>query len=93
MKTMRSLVRWGTLYILVGILIAAIYWEQTISVPQGDHDLIAIGILISFSWVMNLWIMHHPTNFMAGGFYEPDTNLKESMHLVKMDGRRENSQR
>lgn len=93
MKTIRSFFRWGTLYILVGFLIAAIYWEQTISVPQGDHDLIAIGILIGFSWVMNLWIKHHPTYFLAGGFYEPDTNLKETTHLVKMNGGKENSQR
>jgi hypothetical protein len=85
MNTIRSLVRWGTLYILVGILIAAIYWEQTISVSQGDHDLIAIGILIGFSWVMNLWIKAHPTNFLAGGFCESDINDKESKHHLKMN--------
>jgi len=83
MNAIRSLVRWGTLYILVGILIAAIYWEQSISISQGDHDLIAIGIMIGFILVMNLWITHHPTNFLAGGFSESDKDDKESKHYLK----------
>ena len=69
MKFIHGLSRWGVLYILVILMVAALFWENSLTILPIDHTLLLIGILIFFSILLNSWITHHETNLLVSHMY------------------------
>ena len=80
MKILYSLYRWGTLYFLVGLMTASLFWEEKLRVKLIDHQLLAIGILIGSLFLLDGWIIRHPANFLVPQSHESsmsETNREE----------------
>lgn len=83
MNIFRSLIRWGSLYILVGIFIAVFFWEENLHIKPGDHVLLAIGILLGFGFLLDRWITNHETNSLISQFYEIQDEHEKSEHRLE----------
>ncbi|MCE5209405.1 MAG: hypothetical protein LLG42_13970 [Chloroflexi bacterium] len=78
MNIIRSLYRWGTLYILVGVFMGALFWEENLNTKPGDHTLLAFGIVFGFGFLLNRWITHHEANFLVSQFYQSRVDQEKS---------------
>ena len=65
MKTLNSILRWAPLYVLVGILLAALIWEERLQINPSDHTLLAAGFLVIFFLLVNTWIDFNEAYFLA----------------------------
>ena len=64
MKTPHSISSWVPLYILIGVCITGLFWEEKLKINSSDHILMAVGILLfSYLWI-NRWITHNMRNFL-----------------------------
>lgn len=64
MKIIRWLSNWGSLYLLAVLLIGALVWIQSLNLKTSADDIISIGLLILFGFVVNSWIDHHADIFI-----------------------------
>ncbi len=64
MKIIRWLTGWGSLYLLAGIFLAALFWVQNLNIKPGDNELLSIGLLIGFGFVLNSWIDQHESDLI-----------------------------
>lgn len=69
MKTLHLFLRWGSLYLLVILMIGLAIWENGLPISPIDHTLLLIGILGVFFFSLNSWITHHDTNFLVSQTY------------------------
>lgn len=82
MNIIFEFLRWGTLYILVGVFIAAYFWEENFNINPSDHKLLAIGMLFGFGFLLNRWVAHHKTNFLVSQFYESHIDQEKSENCL-----------
>jgi hypothetical protein len=65
MKFIYHFARWGTLYLLVVVMIAVCFWENSLPILPIDQTLLLIGTLLVFGIFLNAWIKHNETNFLV----------------------------
>lgn len=64
MKTPHLTSSWVPLYILVGICIAGLVWEEKLQMNSSDHTLLAAGILLFVYLGINRWISRNGEKFL-----------------------------
>lgn len=70
MKKLRSFFAWGSLYVLIGIFLGLLFWEERLNIQPVNHTILATGILIGFGYVCVRWVASHATNFLDTPFDE-----------------------
>jgi hypothetical protein len=65
MKILEELIHWGSLYILVGLLVVVFIWGENLAISPFAHKVFAIGLLVGFGFIISRWIAEHETNFLV----------------------------
>jgi hypothetical protein len=90
MKRKNLLLRWLPLYIIVAVLIAGFAWEDSLSISQTSHDLIAAGLLVLFFFVINSWVSHNETNFLVPGTWlekNEESDEQDQINSVRLENK------
>ena len=77
MKLFNELIYWGTLYILVGLFIGGLIWEENLYISPGAHKIFAVGLLVCFGFFVSRWIATHQTNFLVDRNYDNQSTTKK----------------
>ncbi len=59
MKFIISLYRWLPMFLLIGLLVGAIFWEEKLNVPMNEHMILGSVFLIGFGILTDQWIKQH----------------------------------
>jgi hypothetical protein len=65
MKRIYYFLRWLPLYLLVIGLIAAFYWQESLSISLTGHDLFEIALLVVIFLAITCWTSHNEANFIV----------------------------
>jgi hypothetical protein len=91
MKRLHIFFRWLPLYLIVIILIGTFIWEEGLPVSITSHDLIGVGLLIAFFFVINSWVEHNERNFIVpNNWLEKDNAVRRQKDMVSVRSEKKN---
>ena len=77
MKILDELIHWGSLYILVGLLVVVFIWGENLAMSPFAHQVFEIGLLVGFGFLIIHWIADHETNFLVDRKYLNESQGKK----------------